>query len=270
MPSTAQTENIDGASLLRDLRALGIAPGATLCVHSSLSRIGSAADGGAAQGRAVVGGAEAVVAALMETVGPTGALMLPHFQLTPALPVSDEDRALGIAWKVRYLPYGDRLSRTGMGRIADTFARRTDVAYGPQRVHTTVAWGARAGWLCQGWRHLLAARGRVLLLGVQMDRCSILHLIEERVTLAPDLARRVYPALPEKVAALYPPVEWALGMAGSGLDLLEVQRAARAEGLLRFGRVGAAQAILLDPAPVLDLFERLLRADPSRLMFPAG
>ena len=48
-------------TLTRGLRELGVAPGSVLQVHSSLSRLGY-----------VEGGAETVIDALLEAVGPDG------------------------------------------------------------------------------------------------------------------------------------------------------------------------------------------------------
>ena len=54
------------ADLVRDFKHLGIAPGMTLLVHSSMRTIGW-----------VNGGAVAVVLALEEALGPNGTLVMP-------------------------------------------------------------------------------------------------------------------------------------------------------------------------------------------------
>src|SRR5438445_7962273 len=56
------------ADLVAGLRAIGIEPGGIIQVHSSLSRLGY-----------VEGGAETVVDALLEVVGPEGTVMVPTF-----------------------------------------------------------------------------------------------------------------------------------------------------------------------------------------------
>src|SRR5262245_25669165 len=56
------------ADLRRDLEHLGLRPGDTVLVHSSLSRLGF-----------VEGGAEAVIDALLDAIGPSGTLCMPSF-----------------------------------------------------------------------------------------------------------------------------------------------------------------------------------------------
>ena len=55
--------------LVAQLKQLGITPGGILLVHSSLRPLGK-----------VEGGAETVVNALLEALGPEGTLLMPGFQ----------------------------------------------------------------------------------------------------------------------------------------------------------------------------------------------
>lgn len=73
--------------------AIGVRAGMALKVHSSLSSFGR-----------VEGGVETVIAALMESVGESGSIFMPALRLSPVLPLTDEDRALGITTKIRVLP----------------------------------------------------------------------------------------------------------------------------------------------------------------------
>lgn len=57
---------VTAAQTCADARRLGLGPGAVALVHSSLSRLGH-----------VVGGAEAVVDALLEAVSPGGTVLFP-------------------------------------------------------------------------------------------------------------------------------------------------------------------------------------------------
>ena len=62
----AQAGPFTQATLAEDLRRLGVASGETVLVHSSLSRLGF-----------VVGGAQAVVLALADVLGPSGTIVMP-------------------------------------------------------------------------------------------------------------------------------------------------------------------------------------------------
>jgi Aminoglycoside N3'-acetyltransferase len=117
--------------ITRGLRALGLMRGVVVAVHSSLSAFGW-----------VEGGASTVIQALMDVVGPEGTIIMSAYPVSPSLPLSDEDRALGINWKVRILPAAST-ERTSMGLIADTFRQRADVTCGSGFLRTC-AWGKDA------------------------------------------------------------------------------------------------------------------------------
>ncbi len=53
---------------------------------------------------------------------------MPALRLSPELPLTDEDRALGITTKIRVLP--EERVRTAMGAIADAFRMRADTVTG--------------------------------------------------------------------------------------------------------------------------------------------
>ena len=102
------------------LRRLGVEPGDSVEVHSSLSSFGR-----------VVGGAATVVDALMGAVGPDGVILMPvHPCLSSSIPVTPEEQARGIRFKCKVLPEAEPPA-TGMGAIADEFLGRDGVKIGP-------------------------------------------------------------------------------------------------------------------------------------------
>ncbi len=113
-----------GAVGLRDLvlglRSVGLERGVTVCVHSSLSRLGY-----------VQGGADMVIDAILECVGPEGSVMMPSF---PSMGAMAEQLARGELFDVRYSP-----SRVGI--VTEAFRRRPGVARSLHPTNPVAGWG---------------------------------------------------------------------------------------------------------------------------------
>lgn len=240
------------SDLADGLRALGLAPGMAVEVHSSLSAFGH-----------VVGGAEAVVDALMDVVGPEGALVMPAFRYSPPLPLSDAERARGITTKLRVLD-PDGAGRTGMGAVADAFRRRDDVVTGPG-FYRVCAWGRDVGAHSQGFQHLLDIDGWALLLGVDIHRLSTMHYAEHRVGgLPPEVVACFAPG--DALTAEYPPAEWCIEAGRTPEDgWAKIQDEVVRDGLVRQRTIGAAPCMLFRAAAVTGRYEAALRTDPYRL-----
>lgn len=84
---------MDKSFIVNALRKNGVQEGMCLEVHSSLKSFGY-----------VEGGAETVISALKESVGSEGTIFMPALRLSPALPLTDEDKKLGITYKIKILP----------------------------------------------------------------------------------------------------------------------------------------------------------------------
>lgn len=180
----------------------------------------------------------------------------------PPLELTKEDIAKGIGWKVKRLAFEDMKSRSGMGIISDTFRNRPDVVRWRHPIYSVTAWGKDAQRFCQSFRPLVEAGGKVLLLGVEMDRCSLLHLAEEQVVLPKEILAQT--TIPENLLQKYPREHWSIGY-GPAPDFLLVQAEAEKHGLIATTHIGAASARLFEAAPIVALYKRMLDDNPFRL-----
>jgi aminoglycoside 3-N-acetyltransferase len=168
------------------LRALGLGEGGTVLVHASLRSLGW-----------VVGGAQAMILALTQTLGETGTLVMPAYSTDNSEPRDWNAPLVPEAWwqTVRdHTPgFDPRQTQTReMGQIAETFRSWPGVRRSSHPATSFCAWGRLADVITQ--RHSLEngfgedsplarlydAEGQVLLLGVGHDRNSSLHLAEHR------------------------------------------------------------------------------------------
>jgi len=187
MPSAEVMRNarpVARSDLVRDLRALGVQPGGVLMVHTRMSAIGW-----------VVGGAETVVTALLDVLGPAGTLMAyvgwndSTGGLTGWPPLWQE------AYRSERPPFDAEFSETDrqMGRVPERIRTWPGARVSGSHFRRMAAIGSAAGWLTedQPWNHgfgpgsplakLVEAGGQVLLLGAPLDRLTILHHAESLV-----------------------------------------------------------------------------------------
>jgi aminoglycoside 3-N-acetyltransferase len=165
-------------SLTHDLQQLGIVSGDVLWIHSSLRAIGP-----------VAGGADAVIGALLASVGPGGSVLMPVFNLVPRARRAE-------TWR-----YPDTPSTTGY--LTERFRLWPGTVRSDHYSHSVAAWGARSEWFVSGHRdqlgptspwdlqpwgrtfgsespfmRLYQSGAKVLMLGVDYNSATFKHLIE--------------------------------------------------------------------------------------------
>lgn len=236
-------------------RRLGLDQGHIVGVHSSLKSFGY-----------VEGGVDAVIDALLRTVGPEGTVVFPTYSNNMRnVELTDEDREVGIWQKRQYLPYDPKSDSCWTGRIADTFWRRDQAIRGDNPTHSLAAIGPLAADLCQGWDRVLAADGYILLLGVTLECCSSMHQVEYRGVPIPES-----PEPPEALRRLKEKYEsqglWVYFKYPGMLqypDFARLEEPCRQRGVMRTTQIGDAEVKLFRLEELIDLFEEYLRAQPE-------
>lgn len=259
------------ASLVRDLRALGVEEGMTLFVHSSLSSLGW-----------VAGGAQAVVLALEEAVGETGTLAMPAHSTALSEPAQWRNPPVPESWwkTIRdETPAFDRdLTPTrGMGRIPELFRTCPGVVRSDHPQASVAARGPNAELLTDGhaldsgvgegspMARLYDVDGWVLLLGVTHARNTSLHLCEYRATFPGRKTERQ--GAPVLVDGRRRWVEFE-DLAWDEDDFPELGAAfEQATAVVRVGNVAQAESRLMRQRPLVDFgvgwMEQNRRETPS-------
>jgi aminoglycoside 3-N-acetyltransferase len=234
------------------LRQLGLGRGDAVEVHSSLSSFGW-----------VEGGAPTVVDALMNVVGENGALIMSAYPVSLPLPLTGQEKARGILAKVKIFGE-DYDGRTGMGAIADEFQRRPATCLG-RGIHRVCAWGYDAARHSQeGYRHLLDLDGWVLLLGVDIHRCSSMHVAESKVGIPVEVSKHF--EVPEDIRRDYPDDVWYIQYGSTPVDAwAKIQGEAERRGLIKRHRIGRAECMLFKAKAVVGIYEEALRTNPFGL-----
>ena len=257
--STGKT-SVTRADIVAAILSVGVRPGDLLQVHSSLSRLGY-----------VEGGAETVVDALVEVVGPEGTVMVPTFN----------------HGHVEIFEPAETPSKNGA--ITEALRKRPDARRSLHPTHAYSAIGPCAEFLTAGHLEvetfdprsplgkLAELGGWVLMLGIGMEACTAAH-IGETMARVPcigygRLLRQV--RLPDGSMIPATSVTWRDGPCRIEWDPLE--RRMSSAGLIRYGRVGEGELRLMKAKDVIEtvfaMTAQVCPACPTRAMadwVPAG
>ena len=164
---------VDKKVLVGHLRSLGVRPGQDLLVHSSLSRLGM-----------VEGGAESVIAALQEVMGPDATLLMPAYPMQSSMLDTMNDSST----------FDVRSTASTMGKITEVFRLRPGAYRSAHPTHSVAAEGPSAkDYIADHhysrspcgagspFRKLAENGGAILCLGTGVGKVTSHHVIEDQV-----------------------------------------------------------------------------------------
>jgi aminoglycoside 3-N-acetyltransferase len=243
-------------SLGTDLSAMGITPGMTLLVHSSLSALGW-----------VCGGPVAVILALESVLGPRGTLVMPTHSGHLSDPAEWENPPVPRAWweliRQTMPAYDPDLTPTrGTGDIPECFRKQRGVRRSSHPQVSFAAYGAQAAAIVEDHfldfglgegsplARLYELEGWVLLLGVGHENNTSLHLAEYRADYPSKRLKKC--GAPVLVDGHRKWVEFQ-DIELDETDFEEIGECfARETGLVCQGRVACATALLMSQRPLVD------------------
>ncbi len=251
-------------SLARDLSHLGVCPGMTLIIHSSLRSLGW-----------VEGGPRAVVRALLDVVTEDGTIVMPTQTGQYSDPAGWHNPAVPEHyWQTLYdaMPAFDpqRTSSYLMGKIVETFRTWPGTIRSNHPTVSFAAWGRHAHSIIDGHAleyglgegsplaRLYELAGSVLLLGVGYNRNTSFHLAEYRIP----GARQIMQGSPiyengSRVWKWYPDIEIDAAIFPA------IGSAFEETGQVKIDRVGSAEARLFPLRPAVDFAVQWLHSAVS-------
>ena len=179
-------KTITKAEIKEALTTIGVSKGDDIMVHTSLNSIGY-----------VCGGAQAVIEALKETVGTEGTIMMPTQSwknLDPETGVHwDADEKDWDIIRENWPAYDKAITPTNtMGAVAEMFRSWPGALRSDHPARSVSAWGKQAKYLTENHDlsnifgegspigKLYELDGKVLLIGVNYDKNTSIHLADVR------------------------------------------------------------------------------------------
>jgi len=240
--------------LARALGALGLGPGDDVLVHSSLSSLGR-----------VDGGAATVCEALVRAVSPGG---------TVCAPTLTGSRVYSAKNPPRFTPDDECYT----GAIPEAMRARPDAIRSLHPTHSVACVGPRAAELARDhelcetpcgegspYVRLAHTGGRVLFIGCDLEVNTTFHAVEELAGLGYVCQRTL-----AELTVVTPDGERTLRMKlhlyGPARCFSRAAPLLEDAGALRRGTVGAADCILIEAGPMLELVLAKVREDPEFLL----
>ncbi len=216
-------------ALTRALLDLGVAPGGVLVLHSSVVSLGP-----------VEKGPEGIIQAFLEALGPEGTLVVPVFG------------KLGVITELVRARKDAVVSDAPVGTLAAVGKKARKLMAGHLKADTAHGKGSPYVRIAQ-------EGGQICLLGVDLDRNTMLHSVEALLDLP--YLRTVQTTSRDKKGKevtrswrCYP---------GPHRDFIGLDYLLRQAGIMQVGRIGNAQVRLLDAAAMMDCLQEVGTEDPA-------
>ncbi len=247
--------------IISNIKELGVEMGEIILVHSSMSRLGH-----------VEGGADTVIDALLEAVGPDGTVLMPTYPITGD-------------W-IEYLKsdpiFYPLQSPSSTGKITDVFWRREGVLRSLHPTHSVSAFGKYAFYLIQDheqspspcgnpspFRKLVELNGQILHLGSSFATTTSFHVVEDML---PNFPKKVYLDEPlfmkyidfEGIEHAVPVMVHDPTLALKRIEKfkhkeIEIFNYCRENGIVKSGKIGLATAHLINAHGLENLLEKLAK-----------
>lgn len=258
------------AELAAALTAFGLTPGGVVMVHAALRRVGP-----------VLGGGDAVIAALRDVVGADGTIAAYADWEADYEDLLDEHGRVPMWWRAHVPPFDATWSRAVRDHgIFPELLRTTRGAVASGNPGARVAAvGSRAEWLTADhpidygyglgspFAKLAQAGGKVLMLGAPLDTMTLIHHAEHLADIPKRVLRKEVPfatedgtdwRMVEEFDTADPPEGFADDYFGT------IVEAFLAAGQGARGKVGDADSVLVDAAPMLAFAVEWIEANAPK------
>ncbi|MDN7452828.1 aminoglycoside 3-N-acetyltransferase [Burkholderia cenocepacia] len=246
------------ASLAADLASLGLAPGDAVMVHAAVSKVGRLLDG-----------PDTIISALSDAVGPEGTVLAYADWEARYEELADEHGRVPVQWRDHIPPFDPQRSRAIRDNgVLPEFLRTTPGALRSGNPGASlVALGAKAEWftadhpLDYGYGEgtplakLVAAGGRVLMLGAPLDTLTLLHHAEHLADIPGKRIKRIEVPFATPTGTQWRMIEEfdtgdpiVAGLAEDYFAGIVTEFLASGQG--RQGLIGAAPSVLVDAAAI--------------------
>ena len=237
------------------LEKLGLCAGDTVMVHTSLSKMGY-----------VCGGAQTVIEALIETVGEEGTIMMPTQSW------KNLDPECGVHWEVEekdwdlirenWPAYDKNITPTNtMGAVAEMFRSWPGAVRSDHPARSVAAWGKHAKYLTLDHDlsnifgenspigKLYELDGKVLLIGVDYDKNTSIHLADDRAEYPGKHTCVEHSAVMEDGKRVWKAYETLFV---DGEDFVDIGKAFEENAEVKKGQIGGATLRLMNQREIVD------------------